>query len=225
MADQSTNHEPPGARRRPGARQLLLQSWDLVLDNYWTIAIAMLVHALRNTAIAAIVMLILIKTPNCPIIVLMVWVIANAISLLELPRICLSIVRGQPVALWTKPDLRILASWLLATICIIISLFAGLTLFVIPGLLVALFSSFYGFAIVDGEGTIQSLKTSLRMTRMSIGRIAKIFAACLIPIALIPVHLIGLDLLLDCILSISLATIYHTSKQRLAASAGGPIND
>lgn len=225
MPDKSTINDSSNEIEPLGSRQLLFQAWDLVLENYWTIAIAILTHGLRNTALAALIMLILIKNPICPIVVLTVWILANAVSFLESPRICLSIVRGEPVALWTKPDLRVLASWLLATLCVIASLFTGLTLFVIPGLLVAMFSSFYGFAIVDGESTIQSIKTSFSMTRKSIWRIIKICAMCLIPMALMPLPLIGLDLLIDSVLLIALAITYNTSRQQLAVTSGGPIND
>lgn len=43
--------------------------------------------------------------------------------------------------------------------------------------------------------------------------------------ALMPLPLIGLDLLIDSVLLIALAITYNTSKQQLAVTSGGPIND
>lgn len=225
MPDKSTKSESAGDIKHLGTRQLLVQAWDLFLDNYWTLAIAILTHALRNIAMAAVIMLILIKNPICPIVVLLVLLTTSAISFLELPRLCLSIVRGQSVALWTKPDLSVLASWLLATLCVVASLFAGLTLLIIPGLLVALFSSFYGFAIVDGESTIQSIKTSFRISSSSFWQITKIFATCLVLSAVMPLPLAGLTFALDLVLIIALAIIYNTRREMLKHTTVDCVHD
>jgi len=190
------------------AKALIKRSWQLLLDNWAIVIGAVFFHALRNTAIAIILLFFVIDLPAGPFILLGVIVALCMASYLDIPSICLNIARGKPAKLSIVPNLPRTIVWLTASVIFAIACAVGLVLLVIPGLIVAVLFSMYGFGIVDGDNPIKSLSKSYSIARSKFPQICLLFLSFFI-LSLIPnpLHL-GFTVALDVALTFGLCLIY-----------------
>lgn len=196
--------------------RLVVQSWDLLLNEYPTFLLAVLVHSLRNVVITGFVLYCTVRSPWSPTIIVATLIMLSVISYFEFPSICLTMVRGQPVTLLKMPNLAMLVNWLLSTVCFCIALVTGLLFLLIPGLIVAVYLSVYGFAIFDGDGPFQSLRNSCRIVRGMFWQVFLLAAIFLTPLLLFSSPLLlGLDVTLDLAMTLAFATIYTTRRPAL----------
>jgi len=188
--------------------QIIRQAWGFLLDKYSVLVLAILLHSVRNVIIAGVVLCFTVDSPLSPTLVVATFVLLSTLSYLEIPRICLKLLRGESVNLIKLPNWSVISTWLLATLCFIVTLAIGLVLFVVPGCILGVLLFSYGFAVVDGDGPLQSLKSSWRIIRGAFWQAFFVVLIFLAPMAIFPPVWAGLDVALDLALTLSLALIY-----------------
>lgn len=205
MTDQQT---PEPERMSTG--QLILQSWDKLLSEYRTLALAVLVYYLGTIVVTGIALLLTIEFPWSPVVVIGTFTCLYSFSYFALASICLAIVRKQPVKVFSVPSVPKLANWLLATVVFLLALSAGSILLVLPGIIAWIYLSVYGFAICDGDDAISSLRTSYRIVRGQFWRVFIIAAIFAIPLVVCTIPVLwGVDTALNLVLTLTLASIYN----------------
>jgi hypothetical protein len=190
---------------------LIKRSWQLLLDNWLVVIGAFTFHAVRNMVIALIVLFFVIDSPSSPFLMVGVLAILFTSSYLDGPSICLNIVRGKPIRVSFLPNFQRTLPWLMASLLFFLAVAIGSVFFLIPGLIIAVLFSMYGFGIVDGDNPIAALSKSLRIARRKFWQISAIvfgsFIICLLPIA----HY-GLSLAIDVAVTLALCIIYTSAS-------------
>ncbi|HEY9773192.1 MAG TPA: hypothetical protein V6C81_05225 [Planktothrix sp.] len=188
-------------------------SWQLLLDHWHILVLATAWHFTRNVLIGGVFLFFTVDSPSSPMIVLTVIVGLNIVSYLELPKICLQIMRGQKPRIFNMPDMLCTLSWLVTSLVFAFLVGLGLILLVIPGLFLAVRLSMYGFGIVDGKNPIEALLTSNRVVATAFKQTCIIFGAFLCASLILgnPV-LMGADFALDAAMTFALCQIYTSSE-------------
>ncbi len=196
--------------------RLIIQAWDLLLSEYKTLALAVLVYHLCAIIVTGIVLFFTIDYPWSPIVVIGVFTSLYSLSYFVLVSISLAIVRKQRVKVFSVPSVSKLANWLLATIVFFLAISAGSILLVIPGVCVWIYLSVYGFAVFDGDNAFNSFRTSWRIIRGQFWRILAITAIFAIPLVVCTIPLLwGLDTALNLVLTLTLAGIYNDKRETM----------
>lgn len=193
--------------------RLFIQSWDLLLSQYKTFLIALIVHSARAILASAVVLFCTVGLAWSPIAVIGTFALSAILSYFEIVSICLSVARHQPVHLFRLPKLSAIANWLLSSVLFWLAIGTGFVLLVIPGLTVWNYLCLYGFAISDEDNAFQALKVSFSTVRQAFWQVFLISAIFIVPIILFsgPIFM-GLEMLLDLTWTLALATIYTTRR-------------
>jgi hypothetical protein len=196
---------------------LLKRSWQLLLDSFPALVVLVAVHGIRNVLIVGLVLFFFVESPASPTIALCAIVALFTMSYLEIPALCLSATRGEPIKLFVIPNVPRTISWLIASVLFGIAVSAGLVFFVIPGIIIAALLSTYGFGIVDGENPIAALYTSYRVVRAAFGQTCIVLVLSLVFGLLIhDPAMAGLDIAVSCALTFALCIVYTNSDRRRA---------
>ncbi len=194
----------------------IFHSWDLALDRLPTFMLFFLLHGMRLAILLAITLFAVGGMPNSPWIVLTILIVSSVISIMDLNTICLKMLRGQPVTLIGRYDPGLLAKILVTTLCVVSLIATGFLLFIVPGVILAVLLSFCGFVLIDGGGPMQSIRDSWTLVRSAFLQVVMVFTIFTASSIIFSHPLLwGLDIFLDTVLTISLATIYNTKRSLL----------
>jgi hypothetical protein len=197
------------------------QAWDLLLDKYPILLVAVLMHGLRNVIATGVILFFTVSSPLSPMFVIFALIFLNVLSYLEIVAMSLKYVRGESARIRNVSGWVLTSSWLLSTVIFVIAVAFGLILLVIPGFVLGVLLSVYGFAAVDGDGPIQSLRTSWQIVRRAFWPTLFVWLISLVAVFVCSNHLlIGMEFAVDLELTLALAFIYATGR---AAMKGGNI--
>ena len=193
--------------------KLLNRSWDIIFSNYWVFLGSFVWQLLRALLVSGAVLFMTIEQPISAIIVPASFIFVCMLGYVEIPEISLKLVRGEEVQLFARPKFVLSMRWLTASCLFLIAVILSGCLFILPGLAAFAIFSLYGFAVIDGAGPVQSLKQSHKLLRGSFKKLL---------VLLLPVFIFallttaspfsGIDLALDMVLTVLLASIYVDRK-------------
>lgn len=189
---------------------LIKRSWQLMLDHWLIIFGGFTFHLVRNIIIALIVLFFVIDSPSSPFIMGGVLLVLFLSSYLDMPSICLNIVRGKAAKLSVIPSFRRTLAWLAASFLFIVALAAGSIFLLLPGFVIAILFSLYGFGIVDGDNPVAALAKSFRIAKGKFWQISIILIGSFIICAL-PLPEFGLSIALDVAVTFALCLIYTSN--------------
>lgn len=194
----------------------IAHSSDLVLDRLPTFLKFFLLHGIRLVILLAVTLTITVDWPNSPWIVFSTLVVSLIVSILDLNSICLKMLRGQPVKVIGSYDPALLAKVFITTFFVVALITTGFLLFVVPGIILAVLLSFSGFALVDGDGPLQSIRDSWTLVRASFLQVVMVITICTATSIVFSYPLLwGLNVFIDTVFTVSLATIYNTKRSLL----------
>lgn len=137
--------------------EIMTRAWFLILDNFPILLFAVLMHAIRNLFLLGLVLVFTVSSPASPAILISVAIVLGTTSYLELPTMCLEILKRRPIRVFRQFSMKTNLNWIGATIIFALLCSIGTVAFIIPGLLCGLMFGYYGFAIVDGARPLQAL--------------------------------------------------------------------
>jgi hypothetical protein len=193
--------------------EIMTRAWFLILDKFPILLFALLVHAVRNIILLGLVLLCTVTSPASPAILISCAIVLGTLSYLELPTMCLEMVRGRPIRVFRQFSLITNLRWIAATIMFAVLCSIGTVALIVPGLLFGLMFGYYGFAIADGARPLQALKLSARIFRLAVAPTVVTWLALVLPlfISISPIFT-GIGIPLDLELTMVGALIYSIKK-------------
>ncbi|CAN5313371.1 hypothetical protein BH11CYA1_BH11CYA1_23890 [soil metagenome] len=202
-----------------GMQSIIAKACSVLAKHYPFLLQVLLLHMVRAIAICGALMFVIVDQPQSPLILLIVLFLLGQISAVEFLAICLKLSRSQSAQLFEMQSLAVYLRWFLVTSFFVVCFLLGIIFALIPGLVIAILFSTYGFAILDGHSAVNSVKTSIRIARPVFFQILVLGAIITIPELIFSSPLlVGISIALEFVLILSLAEIYINGTHNFIAA-------